>query len=274
MRNMIKIEIIRAFNNRSLFYSILIGLIITISHFVYYVIPLSNDLDKYLALNKPMMYPGWLFSSWIGGNLYNLHVFLYYLLIPILAVIPFADTFFLDKKEGFTNNVFIRTNKKYYFISKFLATFTVGGLAIVIPLVANFLLTAMFLPSMIPEVSSGFYTIDASSMWSTLFYTHPFIYLICFFLIDFVFSGLIATIALAVSYFVEHRFVVLITPFLLYLFVFAFFNLLGAISLAPINFLQPSFSRGNILIIFVETILLGVTTAFIFYSKGMKDDTF
>lgn len=274
MGNMLKIELERAIKNKFLLISILIGLVITLSHLVQFVIPISKTLDDYLTINKPMMYPGWLFSTWIGGNSYTLQAFLYYLLIPILATIPFGDSFFLDKKSGFIKNVLIRTKKRNYYISKFIATFIVGGLVIVIPLLANFVLSAMLLPSMLPQASSGFDYINASSMWSTLYYTHPFMYVFSYLVIDFVFSGLIATIALAVSFFVEHRFVVVIAPFLLYLFVFSIFNLLGEIALEPINFMQPSFGQSSISIILIEALLLGIATGIIFHVRGIKDDTF
>jgi hypothetical protein len=271
---MFKIEMSRAFNNKFFFLSIIIGSIITVSHLFQYVIPYARTLDQYVALNKPMMFPGELFSSWLGGNSYNMQAFLYYLLIPILATIPFADSFFLDKKKGFIKNVLIRTNRSNYYISKFIVTFIVGGCAVLLPLLLNFGVASLLLPSMLPQPTSGFDFLNASSMWSNLYFSHPFIYVFSYMTIDFVFSGVVATIALAISFYVEHRFVVVISPFLLYLFTFSLFNLLGTVELEAINFLQPSFGNSSFVIILIETLLIVFSTAIIFFAKGIKDDTY
>lgn len=271
---MLKIEFSRAFINKYLYLSILIGAIITVSHLIQYVIPLSKTLDEYLAFNKPMSYPGWLFASWMGGNQYNMQGYLYYLLLPITSTIPFADSFFLDRKNGFIKNVFIRTQKVNYYLSKYLATFMVGGVAVIIPLLINFGCSTLLLPSMLPQASSSFDFINAASMWSELYFSHPFIYVFSYILIDFVFGGLIATIAVVVGHFVEHRFIVLISPLLFYIFVFSIFNLFDAIALEPINFLQPSFGFSNFTIILIEATVLAITTSIVFIFKGIKDETY
>ncbi len=271
---MLRIEFSRAFNNKYLFFSILIGSVITISHLFQYVIPLSSTLDEYLSFNKPMMYPGWLFASWMGGNQYNMQGYLYYLLIPIISTIPFADSFFLDRKNGFIKNVFIRTKKINYYLSKFVATFIAGGTAVIIPLLINFCISALLLPSMLPQASASFDYVNAASMWSELYYNHPFGYVICYMFIDFVFGGLIATIAVVVGHFVEHRFIVLISPLLVYIFTFSVFNLFDAIAYEPINFLQPSFGYSSFTIIIIEAVILGLTTSLVFILKGIKDDTY
>lgn len=278
MRKLLKIELSRALKNKFLLYAVLLGTIITVWHFVQNVVPLANTLDECMnlsvKLNDPMMHPGWLFSAWIGGNLHDMQGFLYYLLLPILAAIPFSASFFLDKKNGYIKNVFVRAKKRDYYISKFIATFIAGGIAVAVPLLINLALTATLLPSMLPQVTSSRFYVNATNMWCDLFYTHPYLYVFSYLILDFVFSGLIATIALVVGSISEYKFVVLIAPFLVYLFVFSIFNLLGMPIYAPFEFLQPCCNPSSFIVVLIETLILGISTASIFCIKGTRDDTY
>lgn len=44
----------------------------------------------------------------------------------------------------------VRAGEKSYLTAKFLATFIAGGLAMVVPLIINFMLTAMLIPAITP----------------------------------------------------------------------------------------------------------------------------
>lgn len=208
-KRVLKIELYRAFINKLFIFAVLAGSIITISHVIFNVIPMTEFLDDYLNYDKPMMDVHGVFNKWIGGQSFTMQPFLYYLLLPILVTIPFADSFFTDKKSCYIDNIFIRTNKKNYYFSKLIAVFFSAGIVILIPLLINLMLTAMILPSINPQISGGTFPIVANSMWAELFYTHPYIYVFGYLLIDFIFAGLIASISLVVSFWAEHRFIVL-----------------------------------------------------------------
>ncbi len=277
MKNILRIELSRAFKNKLFLVAVAMGSSIIIWHFVQNALPWLFNFDETVAeaiQYDPMFSPGMLFAYWIGGNASKVQSFLFYLLIPILATIPFADSFFLDRKTGFIKNVLVRGQKKYYFLSKFIATFLAGGSAVLIPLVLSLALTAMVFPAMDPEASTYVFAINASSLWGSLFYTHPFIYVFLYLIITFIFCGFLATTALVMGFFAENRFVVIVTPFLLYLFTFSVFSLFGADRFEPINFLSPSFGGSSLSIILGETLLLGLVTLILFIWKGLKDDTY
>ncbi len=269
MKSLLKIELRRAFFNNTWFLSaVLLGLIITGSQLLQTVVPVACNLDKYM--NRP----GYLFSRWIGGALMGVQPFLYYLLLPVIAVLPYAGSFFEDKKDGYLKNILIRAEKKNYLAAKYLAVFLSGGTAVVIPLLANFAVTALLLPAIRPQPTTALYAIGAASLWCDLFYTHPFVYVFLYLMIDFIFGGFIAAVALAVSYSAEHWFTVLFFPFLFYLFLFMLFSFLGLDSFSPVNFLQASFGKNDIRIISIETAALGLTTAAAFFGQGLSDDVY
>lgn len=54
------------------------------------------------------------------------------------------------KNSGYMRQMLVRAGEKSYLTAKFLATFIAGGLAMVVPLIINFMLTAMFIPAITP----------------------------------------------------------------------------------------------------------------------------
>jgi len=274
LKRMLKIEISRAFKNKSLLFSLIIGTAIVSAQVLFRVIPLTKKIDEYLYFDKPMAHIGWLFCTWIGGNLTYPENYLFYLLFPMLATIPFADSFYCDRKSGYIKNVFIRAKKSDYYISKYIATFISGGIAIIVPLFINLAISSLILPSMLPQASAGFFAINNASMWGELFYQHPFIFIFLYMIIDFIFGGLFATISLAVGFIAEQRFIALISPFIIYLFAFSLCNMLKAYKFSPMSFLIPGIGNASSVIIFSEMLILGLITFLYFVLKGVRDDTF
>lgn len=273
MKNILKIELTRALKSKTMLLSLIIGTLITLSHVLIYIIPVSNFIDQALSYNKAMYSVPSVFAGWIGNAGYSMQSFLFYMLLPILVTIPFGDSFFADNKSGYIKNVLIRVKKKKYYLSKYIATFISGGLVIVIPLLINLIVSSMFLPSHLPQVISG-YPIGAASMWSKIFYTHPYVYIFSYLLIDFIFSGLIATIALSISLISEYRFSVVFMPFLIYLFIYSILSSLGLSKFVPFYFLQFGYGMSSFITIVIQGLILAAITSTTFLIKGVKEDIY
>ena len=273
MKKILKIELSRAFKGINFFAVLAIAAVIVISHTIMNVVSITKYLNDYMT--KTMIYPHSVFNKWIGGESYTLQSFLYFMLIPILAVIPFGDSFFTDRKSGFVKNIFVKTRKKYYFYAKYIAVFLTGGVAVVAPLLLNLAFTACVLPSLIPQASAGTFPIFSLSMWSELYYTHPYMYTFAYLVIIFVFSGFMATFALSVSLFTDSRFVVLLASFLVYLFLYFVCDFLGVQNLCPMKFLKPDQPAYGIHMtaILLEIACLAGFSMLTFFVKGIKDDT-
>lgn len=178
MKEMIIFELKRSFRTKGFILAICVGMIIVVLQFVIEVYPYSKILQNYLQMNIPMKYPGWLFSVWIGGNQGSIFPYIYFFIIPLLAAMPFATSFFKDAKSGFIQNICTRVDKKIYFFSKYIATFVSGGTVVILPLLINFLLSCMVLPSMKPELSSFTTLIGQKSLTPGLYFNYPFIYVL------------------------------------------------------------------------------------------------
>ena len=272
MVKILKLELSRAIKSKAMLGTILIGLIITVAHNIQYNTAAINFINMASKYPKPMYSPPNAFTEWIGAS-YTAQSFLYYLILPILACIPFADSFFTDKKSGYIKNVLIRANRKDYFMGKYLATFIAAGIAVIVPLIVNLIITSMFLPSYIPNVST-YGQIGQVSMWSKVFFTHPYIYILGYLIIDFMFSGFIATIGLSISLIAEYRFMVIIAPFLIYVFIYSVLGSFNLESYIPLIFLQPYSYKNKFIIILLETVMMFLITASTFLIKGRKEDIY
>lgn len=274
MNRVMKLEIKRAFNYKNFIIPLSIGIIISFIQFLLEVYPLSIQLDEYVKYSKGMIYPGWLYSNWIGGNPASFFSYLYFLILPILAVMPFGNSFFCDIKNGFIQNVCIRTDKKKYVNSKYISTFISSGIVVIIPLIFNFYLASMFLPSLKPEMANYDSLISATSTFPFLFYEHPFIYVCLFIVIIFVISGLLGVLALTCSYYINYKFIVTLSPFLLNLFFMTIFDLLNMEQWELVNFLNPSYHLYTLYSILSTIIILTIISVIFFLFKSYRIDIY
>ena len=145
MKQMLKIELERAFKSAGLKVSLLIGIVISALHFFQKVVPLAlnplrfyktGTLDTVANVNNTWMAMG---EGW--------HYTLYVRLIPLLVVIPYAITYYTDNKKGIVKNYYSRTKKINYILAKYIAVFLTGGTAAVLPLMLNLFATSAVIPS-------------------------------------------------------------------------------------------------------------------------------
>ncbi|MFP3154662.1 hypothetical protein LQZ18_09595 [Lachnospiraceae bacterium ZAX-1] len=190
-------------------------------------------------------------------------------MFPLLAAIPYAWSYCEEKNSGYQRNIVVRSGKTQYFLSKYIAIFLSGGLTMVIPLAFNFLLTAMVFPAVTPNVIyDTAYGIFGSSLMSALYYSNPFLYLLFYLLIDFVFAGLVACIGFMVSFFVKYYVATIIVPLFLMLGVHYFRQFVYTSyaiqykEISPLYFLRPvqSAYRASWLIILAEIAALLLMT--------------
>ena len=117
------------------------------------------------------------YTNWIGSHNIYLQQNIFYMAIPILATLPFGSSFYDDINRGYARNVCVRAKKKYYLVAKYIAVFVSGGCVVAIPMVLSFLISSIFLPTMLPEASYTFTNIYPAYKWADLFYVQPLLYL-------------------------------------------------------------------------------------------------
>ena len=284
MSGVLKIELRKAFGNKLFLLTLAVGIVIA-SISAYQNIQLYLDAVAHNAYRKEVlpdilfnpMYPAFSpYTYWIGGDYQYPMTSLFYLLLPLMASLAFGWSFFMEKKSGYIKNIVTRTKKTHYFLAKYIAVFLSGGAVIAIPLVINFLTVACFIPAYQPDIYYNIYYSMHYHFLSELFYSSPLLYVIYVMALDFVFSGLIATASMALTFFVRNRFAVVLLPFLLLLGIQYIQDTLYKIFqviISPIDFLK-AYSSGTISgwVVFPFMIILFLLTFGITCFKGVKDD--
>lgn len=258
MYDYIKIEFKRAFNNVYFYIAFAVAIGICIWHFIENAWPLRRYIyEGYYPLSA--------FTKWIGGDNASLQPTLYYLIIPILCAIPYGRSFYLDVKSGFIVQMITRGEKKLYIASKFICSFVMGAVTSTVPLLFDFILTNMVLPAVIPQRGTGLFPIVDNMIMSELFYTHPYIYVALYLLMDALFFGLFNMIALWAVSFVNNGFWIVLMPFLSYMFIFSILQFINEERYAPMFFLRPSQPfQSEIGIVVIEFIVLILLNVFFF----------
>ena len=266
-------EIKRAFNTIGMKLALLVGCALSIWHVITVIMPISEGQNYELSANAidDLYVPISLFSTWMGNELFPIQSYIFYLILPLLAVLPFGSSFFEDIKSGYIINVCTRVEKKIYFKAKYLAVFLSGGVAVVAPLLLNLVLSSMFMPAFIPD-NGTVGTISPTTMAYEVFFTHPLIYVLMLIVIDFIFAGVIATLALSYTYFTEHRFGVMIVPFVFYFFIYSLTNLIDKTDYS-LFFMLNGGANNNYLPMYILYFLLFFALSYvIFMWKGKKQD--
>lgn len=274
MFNLIKIEFSRLYTNIWFKIALLIGLIIATVQFIVCSLPASLQIDEILNLHVTSVFPYSLYNMWIGGDGHNMYCYIYFLILPILATVAFADTFYKDRNSGYIKNIFTRTNRINYLVAKYFATFIGGGIVVTLPLIYNFLLTSCFFPMIRPEAADGTFSVTSTSMLSSLFFSHPNLFLLVYGVIIFVFSGLYAAISLIIPFYYSSHFSALITPFLIHIFLYSFFTLCFNEFYAPFWFLQPTNGQLTLLTIVIIALIVLALTFIWFITEGKNQDVY
>lgn len=213
MKEGIKLELYRAFHNVWYIVAVGAGCLIAAAHFIMFVLPKT----QYIGANTNMEYPQSVYNSCLMVGMDGFYGYLFYYGIILLGTLPYGISYFTDKKEGYIKNIYSRMNRKYYLTGKYLAVFLSAASVCLIPLIFNFYLTALVLPAVIPQAGTGMFILQSQCMFSGIFYTHPFLYICIYLLIDGAMTGLFACLTLLLSDIANNRYLILFVPFLCFL---------------------------------------------------------
>ena len=128
--------------------------------------------------------------------------------LPVKLVAKLKSVYL--NKKGIVKNYYSRTKKINYILAKYIAVFLTGGTAAVLPLMLNLFATSAVIPSFIAITDT--IPCNANGMWSYILFTHPYIYYLLYFILQFICAGLLATMSFVISMYVNNAFIVLLFP--------------------------------------------------------------
>lgn len=256
LKQVLKTEYSKLFKNKITY------IVFFINTFIIFLQVITQSVPYWNA-NKIMqnVYPLGVFEKWIGGEAYSIYPELYFFIAPLLSSIPYGASLAEELKIGYIRNVCVKIKKEQYFLAKYIVAFTTG-LITVIPLMINFILTAMIFPTIMPQRSGGFYMVTSNAMFGDLFYVHPFLYLIIYVILNILVWGFLATMSVIVSLKTKYAYVAMSAPFLIALILEGISLIPNLSGFGPMRYLKPSqFYSGNIWIVIAQIvvfIMLGI----------------
>ena len=285
MGRVLKLELKKAFCNKMFYLVVGIGLVIA-------AISAWQMIDKYylglemdanaLKVTGSGRNPDYalniLYNNCLVTGFDQSMTALFYTLMPLLVCLAYGWSYFGERKSGYVMNVMIRTHKKsQYLLSKYIAVFLSGGAAAVIPLIANFLAVACFIPAYQPDLFYEIYYSLQSHFLRELFYLHPMVFMCIMFALAFLFGGLMATGCVALTFFVKNKFAVILLPFMC-LFGIQYLQdnvwiILSDAYISPMDFLRGyaiEYTSGMVILIWAVVLL--VFTLGTVWGKGARDD--
>ena len=200
-----KFEMRRAFKNPWLWVSLTMGLIIALLDIITFCKGNKGNTSAILV------------QAWLGTDYRYVFNTLFYTLMPILACIPYAGSYFTDMKDGYDRNICIKCSRKNYVIAKMTAVYTTAFVAVVVPLFVDLFIVAGLFPDTRPNkltfMTSG---IMDHNLFPHLFNEYPSVYCLVYIFIDGMFGGLLGIMSVFISEWVRYMFNALVFPLVLY----------------------------------------------------------
>lgn len=210
-KRMVRIELHRALHGAGMKFVLAVGFALALEHFIFRVIPQMRQMFTGYHPDLGFTSIRSFQSVWMGKICAENNI--YKVIVPLLAVMPYAGSFYMDRKRGIVKNICTRGEKKEYMAAKSTAVFISAGIAAVFPFIVSMILTSAVMP-----VFNYVWTISPlnEGLFAKLSLHYPILNYFCMMAIMFVFAGLIAGLTLSLSLYADNLFVVLSFPFLLY----------------------------------------------------------
>lgn len=222
MKSILCFELKRCFGSKRLYLSLLTGIVISLLHIIFGVLPLTQWLSSWQG--DFFLTPHSAYGHWIGMDSSTVWPTLLYMLLPFLCAFPFSDTVSWDFSTGYVMQIFVRRKKSAYLFAKALTIFIASAFLTATILFFDFAGTALYLPLVRPEALTNLYGISNRSLMAHLFYHKPLQYTVIYIIMDALLVGAWEIIALAVSVATRNPLQPALFPFLLYLILYFICN--------------------------------------------------
>lgn len=273
MMRVYKFEMKRAVKTSGFKIAMVFGTFLALIDFIQYGMVYARNLAKGHGLFEHLSYPCIVSESWICGGI-SKYAGVFFVVLPILAVLPFGTSYFSDCKDNIIVSICSRIKRKTYIRIKYLITFLTGGFVSVYPLCLNYLLCSSVLPGLNAQSASYVGVVIPKSSLSHIYYSNTTLYICINILMIFIFAGVMAVTSLYVSMYTNTIQAAFIFPFTLYLSLTCLGEIFGIVSWEPINFLNPKYVEPRLLQYGIVTGILFIVSVveFIVIGGGHKDD--
>jgi hypothetical protein len=237
---LIAIQFQRLLHSKYFYISLIIGSLITVSHYLQTVLTIISGEKAAALYGKQMTIPDSAYLLWLNASMSQI-TDMFFMLLPILAVLPFSIQLVVDKKANYYQLMMMRSGKYKYLLSMLIISGVGGFLVIVIPLLINFLLFSLTFPAISPD--PFVYYINGLFSFKTLFFylqlNYPLIHTLFYILLSGVIGSLFAIFALVLCLYFRFTLIVLVIPVIISILISVCSEIFH-IGLSPLNFLDMS----------------------------------
>lgn len=217
MKKMIQAEFYKLLHSWNLYIALAVGTALSIWCLYMNCIAHKWQLEMMSTANVVYYYPLSVFNSYIGIDFQQLASSIFYVILPLLAVIPYGASLAGEIKNGYVKNVFVRNNRTVYYWAKIVIAFISGAFVVLFTMLFSLISTAMFLPALPPIIASNsFPGIDTSTTLGTLYLHHPLLYILGYIVFDSLFLGVFAAMGTAIAIYSANPFFAMCGPFVVF----------------------------------------------------------
>lgn len=273
MGEIFKVDLKRSFLSRGFLVAIFGGCSLCVWQFAEKVPGILFVMKQIVSGNSWYDSPDMLYGSWLGAACGDVQNNYFFLILPLLSVLPSGSNLYQDIQTGYLRQLEIRVKRQQVLIAKWLAAFVSGAVTVTVPLLLSLLLYMNLLPvtRIFPTGTAALNLgiSDTNAIANVLLPDHPMIYTLFSLVLIFMISGLIASSSLAAAYISEYRVIALTLPFVLNLAVLTVFKSIGWYEKSLTVYIQPG-SMGSIGLIttVMTTLFLLLTLIPVFFKLG------
>ncbi|WP_243292947.1 hypothetical protein [Bacillus sp. FJAT-47783] len=237
---MIAIQFQRLLHSKFFYIGLIIGSLITVLHYFQTTMTIIGGEKAAALYGKQSIIPDSAYLLWLNASMSEM-TDLFFMLLPILAVLPFSIQLLTDKKVNYHQLMMMRSGKYTYLFSMLFISAVAGFLVIVIPILINFLLFSLTFPAISPNpfiyYTYGIYSFK--TLFISLQLNYPLMHTLFYILLSGFIGSLFAIFSSVLCLYFRFTLIVLATPVFISLLISVcseFFH----IALSPINFLDMS----------------------------------
>lgn len=197
----LKMELYRAFRSKTFFVSLMIGNVICLLDLFTFCCQFGLNINKYLI------------QSWVGTDYQFAYNQMFFILLPVLACLPYGGSLYTDIKSGYDKNICVKASRLNYLFAKCSAVFLSAFTSVTLPLGLNMFIASGLFPNDIPErlewMSAG---LMDRNLFGVIYSYYPAIYCLIYILIDGLFAGAIALTSLSIARIINSHFTAVVMP--------------------------------------------------------------
>lgn len=273
----LKMELYRLSKSPMLYFSILIGIVISVWLFIVQLQDHKAYQEAIIRYGKieALYYPESLYNHFIGLDHEHGQPKILYTILPILSSLPFSASYCIDRKTGYIQNIVTRVPLKAYQRAKLTVTFFSGFIVTFTILIFSLVLTSTVFPALPPEtIAAKFSPAYENMMMQELFLSYPLLYTVIYIIIDSCFMGLVALLSLCIGIFISQPYISITSGTIAFYAVSFLFSTLQLFTANPYIFLIPEqYFTGISMIVIVGEFLIALISGLIAFriKEGNKD---